>query len=84
MFQLINSILLEFRACFKRTKTWRWFVILVIGFMIRTDLRGITSIVGVLKLKPCLYHAMLHFFRSNAYLIGALSKKWIKVAMEHL
>lgn len=83
MFQLINSILLEFRTCFKRSRTWKWFVILVIGFMSRTELRGVTSIIAVLKLKPGLYHTMLNFFRSNAYQTVELTEKWIKVAMKH-
>jgi hypothetical protein len=80
MFQLINDILLEFKKCFKRTKTWQWFVVAVIGFMIRTDRRGITSIVSALKLKPRLYHTLLHFFRSNAYQADELSATWIKAA----
>ena len=83
MFQLINSIIHEFRGCFKRTKTWQWFAALIIGFMIRTDVRGVTSIISALKLKPHLYHTMLHFFRSDAYQTDVLSEKWVAVAMKH-
>ena len=83
MFQLINSILLEFRDCFKRTKTWRWFVILSLGFMIRYDHRGITSIIAAMRLKPRLYHTMLHFFRSTAYKVETLYDKWIKTAAKN-
>jgi hypothetical protein len=83
MFQLINSILHQFRNCFKREKTWRWFVVLVIGFMLRSDHRGITSIVSSLRLKPGLYHTILHFFRSIAYTTKGLYAKWIKVAIKH-
>ena len=83
MFQPINSILHQFRDCFKRMKTWRWFVVLAIGFMIRSDNRGITSIVSSMRLKPCLYHTMLHFFRSIAYSSKGLYDKWIKIAMHH-
>ena len=83
MFQLINSILLEFRTCFKRTATWRWFVITIIGFMIRTDNRGVTSIISALKLKPRLYHNLIHFFRSNAYCTKNISEQWIKTAMKY-
>ena len=74
MFQLINSIVHEFRNCFKRAKTWQWFAAIVIGFMIRTDQRGVTSIISALKLKPRLYENMLYFFRSEAYETEALSK----------
>jgi len=82
MYRLINSILHEFRDCFKRVKTWRWFVVLVIGFMLRSDHRGITSIVSSMRLKPYLYHTILHFFRSIAYTSKGLYDKWIKIAVK--
>lgn len=83
MFQLINDILTEFRICFKKKKTWKWFVILVLGFMIRYDHRGVTSVISSMKLKPRLYHTMLHFFRSTAYKTEELYYKWIKLALKH-
>lgn len=83
MFQHINSILLEFRNCFKREKTWHWFVILILGFMIRSGKRGITQVISALRLRPELYHTMLHYFRSNAYTTDALYKKWIQVANDN-
>lgn len=79
MFQLIEKILLQFINCFKRTSTWKWFVVLIIGFMIRNKHNGITSIISELKLKPRIYHKMLHFFRSNAYTVEDLYKKWIEI-----
>ena len=83
MFQLINSIVHEFRICFKRTKTWQWFLVIIMGFMLRYDHRGVTSIIAALRLKPKLYHTMLHFFRSAGYKIEELYKKWIKVAINN-
>ena len=80
MFQLINSILQQFRDCFKREKTWRWFVVLVVGFMLRSDHRGVTSVVSSMRLLPRLYNTMLHFFRSKAYSVKAVYDKWIGVA----
>ena len=81
MFQLINNILHEFREKIKREKTWRWFVILVMGFMVRSSKRGVTTIIGEMRLKPRLYHTMLHFFRSTAYKVEELYEKWIKIAI---
>ena len=83
MFQLINEILLEFRKEFKRIKTWQWFVILTAAFMIRHNYRGVTSVISTLRLKPKLYHAMLHFFRSSAYSVEGLYGRWIKTAAKH-
>jgi len=81
MFQLINNILHEFREKIKREKTWRWFVIIVLGFMLRSSKNGVTSIIGAMRLKPRLYHTMLHFFRSTAYKVEELYEKWVKVAI---
>jgi hypothetical protein len=82
MFELINTILTQFREKFKREKTWRWFVILVLGFMVRRDHRGVTSTISGLRLKPELYHTMLHFFRSVGYKVGELYKKWIEIVIK--
>lgn len=82
MYQLINDILLKFLPDFKRTKTWRWFVVMVIGFMIRNNHNGITSIISSLRLKPSLYHTALHFFRSRGYTTEALYKRWIQIAVK--
>jgi len=83
MFQLINSILHQFRDCFKRGKTWRWFVVLVLGFMLRGNHRGVTSSVSSMRLKPGLYHTILHFFRSEAYTTKELYSKWMEIAIKN-
>lgn len=83
MFQLINNILHDFRKCFNRERTWRWFVVLVMGFMIRTSNRGVTSIISAMRLKPSCYPKMLHFFRSTAYKTEFLYEEWAHVAMRN-
>jgi len=82
MFQLINNILHEFRKNFKRIKTWKWIVVLILGFIVRSKHQGITSIISSLRLKPRLYHTMLHFFRSRAYTVESLYDKWVKTAVK--
>jgi hypothetical protein len=82
MFQPIMDILQDFRDCFKRNKTWRWFVVLIVGFMVRNSHKGITSILSSLRLEPKLYHTMLHFFRSKGYTGKDLYDRWIKTAMK--
>lgn len=83
MYQLINNILLEFLQSFKRLSTWRWFVIFTIGFMLRSNRRGVTSTIEALRLEPSLYHTGLHFFRSSGYEVDTLYERWIDVAMEY-
>jgi len=84
MYQSIDKILLEFKECFKRVKTWQWFIVLMIGLMVRNSYRGVTSIISALRLKPELYHTMLHFFRSTGYRVEDLYDKWVMIAIDLL
>jgi hypothetical protein len=80
MFQHLNKILLQFRTCFNRQKAWENFVVLVIGFMLRTNNKGISSMVSSLRLKDKQYPTLLHFFRSNSYTVSNLYEEWISIA----
>jgi hypothetical protein len=67
MLKLLDRILQHFRICFKREETFGRFVIIVVGMLLRTEMRGITTIIGCLCLEPKYYETKLHFFRSKAY-----------------
>ena len=82
MYQLINNILLKFLPEFKRLKTWKWFVVMIIGLMMRSNRNGITSIIAILRINPKLYHTALHFYRSKGYDVDKLYSKWIQIATE--
>ena len=62
MILFLNDVLMSFRSCFKRRAAFEWFVITIIGFMVRNDSLGITSIVRELAIKPELYTTYLHYF----------------------
>ena len=79
MFQHLSKILQHFRYNFKRETTWHWFIAIIMGFIIRTNNGGITRMISSLKMKPGLYHNMLHFFRSEGYTVSDLYDKWIKI-----
>jgi len=53
---------MSFRNCFNREITFHWFVIIVVGLMLRCDSAGITSIIRTLGLVPGGYEALVHFF----------------------
>ena len=80
MIQHLNAMLLQFRNSFKRLATWENFVIIIMGFILRTNKYGITSMVSSLMLEPSWYNNILHFFRSNGYTVGRLFEKWIEIA----
>lgn len=83
MLDTIESILYEFRDCFTRKRTFEWFVIVVIGFILRDDHLGVTSIIRILFLNPAEYELIIHFFHSDAYCLEDLWNKWYKVVFKY-
>ena len=67
MLRTINDILLPFRDSFTRERTFYWAIITILGFMVREDSLGVTSIIRALYLSPSAYENLLHFFHSNAW-----------------
>lgn len=72
-------MLSAFRACFSRAAAFEWFVVIVVGLMVRSDHLGVTSIVRDLALDSRHYESMLHFFRSSAWSLDALRLAWQEV-----
>jgi len=77
----IDDMLLGFRGCFSREASFRWFLIVVVGFMVRSDHYGVTSIVRELCLDPAKYTSLIHFFRSTSWLLEDLIYKWVEVVI---
>lgn len=84
MLKLIDTILHKFQICFKRKETFSWFIIIVVGMMVRTSSRGVSSIIGCLNLNPCHYEAMIHFFRSSAFDLSYIKYQWINIVREYI
>lgn len=70
---------MKFRKCFSREATFQWFVVLLIGMMLRSDYLGVTSVVRELCLDPKIYETMLHFFRSEAFELENLVTTWVHI-----
>ena len=81
MIHEINSILLLFRDCFSRGASFNWFVITVMGFIVRLDHHGITSTVRWLSLDSSYYRAFLNFFRASSWNLPSLQQKWLKIVL---
>jgi hypothetical protein len=79
MLKYMNEILMTFRHCFTRAAAFQWFVVIVVGLMVRSDRLGVTSIVRDLALDPRHYESMLHFFRSAAWSLESLRTSWLQV-----
>jgi hypothetical protein len=69
--------LLEFmRPAFSRRATYNWFVIVVVGLLLRSDTFGVSSIVRALSLTPQSYPCLVHFFHSAAWSAHGLMALW--------
>jgi len=76
MFTELNQFLLFMRRAFSRPATYHWFVVVFIGFIVRTDTLGVTSIIRSLALMPSAYELMLNFFHSGAWTVTSLTTTW--------
>jgi len=84
MLKLIDTILQRFQCCFKRKETFSWFVVIVVGMLVRTNLRGVSSIVGCLHLNSCHYESMLYFFRSSAFKLSDIKHQWLSIVQQYI
>ena len=76
MFPLLENYLKEFRSCFTREAPFKWFVIIVIGFMQRSDHLGMTSVIRDLCLDGNVYECMRNFFYSAGWSLESIRSRW--------
>ena len=79
MLKFIDTILIQFRSCFSRIAAFEWFVVTVVGLMVRSDHLGVTSIIRDLSLSSRLYESMIHFFHSSAWALESLQATWARI-----
>jgi hypothetical protein len=82
MIKQINMMLCSFRECFSRGATFKWFVTIIIGMVVRFDNLGVTSIIRALGLKPT-YELLDRYFRSDAWKLTELERKWWHVVADY-
>lgn len=79
IFIYINEKIVQFNEVFKRKRAFKWFVVVIIGLIVRSDSYGITSIVRELSIAPKYYETMIHFFHSEAWELEKIKKIWIQI-----
>lgn len=62
---------------------FHWFVVIVIGLMLRSDQLDLTSIIRDLSVSLRYYEPLVHFFRSSAWSLDALRTVWLLVVQAH-
>ena len=82
MFKRLEHTLESFKDCFTREAAYKWFVVIVVGFLLRSDHLGITSVIRDLALAGGNYENMRHFFYSSAWSLESLRKRWYTIVRD--
>ena len=61
MIGYLEQFLREMRPAFSRGSTFVWFVVIFVGFLVRSDTLGVSSIMRALDLSPESYLGLLKF-----------------------
>ncbi len=65
----------------RRHRTSLWLMVVLVAWVARPDLLGVTSFVRASFLEPSAYHPLLGFFHSSALPLGPLLAAWVKLTM---
>ena len=76
LFNYLHSFFKHTRPAFSYKATHLWFIVVFVGFLMRTDTFGVTSIVRGLSLSPNHYTSILNFFHSSAWSVETLMNTW--------
>lgn len=82
MFHQVEQLLESFRPCFSKKVAFVWLVTIIIGFLLRGERLGVTSVIRDFSLSPGCYEAMVHFFHSSAWEPGVIHRTWWKMLAE--
>lgn len=82
MAEFVEQSLKKFRGCFSREAAFRWFVLIIIAFILRDDHLGVTATIRTLVLDPACYESMIHFFRSSAFTTRDIRETWYRLVLE--
>jgi len=72
---LVNQL----ENCCSRKATFFWLITVLIGFTIKFDFLGVTSLCRGVGLLPKYYTCMLHLFNSRAVNLKMLQHLWVKL-----
>jgi len=76
MLEELKRFFVFMKPAFSRRATYCWFVLVFVGFILRTDNFGVSSIVRSLLLPAESYTCLLHFFHSSAWNVETIMSIW--------
>jgi len=84
MLDYIWRFLKPFKPEFKKVRAFNWFVIIVVGFLLRTDNLGVTDVIRALALPAGCYEPMIHFFRASSWNLHYLRVCWCRTVAQYM
>ncbi len=81
--EFIDKVLCHFEPCFSRIASLRWFVTITIGFILRSDKLGVTSVIRDPALSPDCYASMIHFFRADSWSLDNVCLHWFSALKKY-
>lgn len=72
----------QLRPACSRLRTFLWFVTSMAAMSVRSDLFGVTSIVGALGLKEHCYDRILDFFHGSGLQLDTLTQLWATTVLK--
>ncbi len=81
MIREISKLLSQFKHCFSRTSAFNWFIVTILGFFVRLDHHGVSSMVRWLNIVPGKYTSLLLFFRASSWDLKEIQKKWWQIVL---
>jgi len=72
----------ELKSAFSHQTTFLWAVIFCAGLSVRTNLRGVSSVVDCLGLKASAYRSLVRLCQSNAIDLDELLRCWVRLCLK--
>lgn len=72
----LSPLLMALSDSFARKATFHWFVVAVVGLLVRLDQHGVSSSIRWLRIRPDAYESFLAFFRSKGLKLRELLQDW--------
>ena len=71
----------QLRPACTRERTFLWMGAVLIGFIVRPDLLGVSSIIRAIGLMDICYDRLLDFFHSPALVLDVLTASWTSLVL---
>ena len=76
------NVVAQLRPACSRLRSFLWFSTCMAGITVRSDLRGVTSVVRAMGLKESSYDRILDFFHGSALDLEVLTRTWVALLLK--